>query len=73
LRVDSGAILVSSTVRDIMLGSDLRFDDAGEHLLKGFDGQWRLFAVEPWRLTDKPSQVVRDDHVTHLAYDVAKG
>ena len=40
-----GEILVSSTVRDIMLGSDLRFADAGEHLLKGFDGQWRLFAV----------------------------
>ncbi len=43
---DDGAILVSSTVRDIMLGSDLRFADAGEHRLKGFDGQWRLFAVE---------------------------
>jgi class 3 adenylate cyclase len=43
---DDGAILVSSTVRDIMLGSDLRFADAGEHLLKGFDGQWRLFAVD---------------------------
>ena len=38
-------ILVSSTVRDIVAGSGLRFDDRGQHSLKGVDGDWRLYAV----------------------------
>jgi class 3 adenylate cyclase len=40
-----GQILVSRTVRDLISGSGLVLDDAGEHLLKGIDEQWRLFAV----------------------------
>jgi class 3 adenylate cyclase/alpha-beta hydrolase superfamily lysophospholipase len=40
-----GAIFVSSTVRDMLLGGDMVFDDQGEHTLKGFDRPWRLFAL----------------------------
>jgi class 3 adenylate cyclase len=43
---DDGAVWVSSTVRDMMMGSDVTFSDQGEHTLKGIDGMWRLFAVE---------------------------
>ena len=40
-----GAILVSSTVKDMMLGTDLVFEDRGEHTLKGIDGAWRLYEI----------------------------
>jgi class 3 adenylate cyclase len=40
-----GAVLVSSTVRDLVAGSGIEFDDRGLHQLKGIDGEWRLFAV----------------------------
>jgi class 3 adenylate cyclase len=40
-----GEILVSSTVRDLVAGSGLRFVDRGRATLKGFDGAWQLFAV----------------------------
>ena len=39
-------ILVSSTVRDIVAGSGLRFTDRGQRTLKGVDGEWRLYAVD---------------------------
>ena len=42
---EDGAIFVSSTVRDLLLGSDTRFEDRGEHSLKGFDSPWRLYAL----------------------------
>jgi class 3 adenylate cyclase len=38
-------ILVSGTVRDLVAGSGIRFDDRGSHVLKGVPGDWRLFAV----------------------------
>lgn len=40
-----GEILVSSTSRQLASGSDLSFDDRGEHSLKGVAEPWRLFAV----------------------------
>jgi class 3 adenylate cyclase len=40
-----GEVLVSSTVRDLVAGSGLAFDDRGEHELKGVPGSWRLFAL----------------------------
>jgi len=40
-----GEILVSSTVRDLVAGSDIAFDDRGLHTLKGMSGEWRLFSV----------------------------
>jgi peptide/nickel transport system substrate-binding protein len=40
-------VLVSSTVRDLLAGQGLTFTDRGEQTLKGVDGKWRLYAVEP--------------------------
>jgi pimeloyl-ACP methyl ester carboxylesterase len=41
---DPGEVLVSSTVRDLVSGSGIEFEDRGEHELKGV-GSWRLYAV----------------------------
>jgi len=38
-------VLVSSTVRDLVAGSGIEFEDRGSHRLKGVPGEWRLFAV----------------------------
>jgi class 3 adenylate cyclase len=38
-------VLVSSTLRDLVIGSGLEFDERGTHELKGVPGEWRLFAV----------------------------
>ena len=40
-----GEILTSSTVRDLVAGSGLEFDDRGEQELKGVPGTWRVLAV----------------------------
>jgi class 3 adenylate cyclase len=40
-----GEVLVSSTVKDLVVGSELRFEDRGEHDLKGVPGPWHLWAV----------------------------
>jgi len=40
-----GEILVSGTVKDLVAGSGLRFDDRGAHALKGVPGEWHIFAV----------------------------
>jgi class 3 adenylate cyclase len=40
-----GDILVSSTVKDIVVGSGTRFEDHGQHALKGMPGEWRLFVL----------------------------
>ncbi len=42
-----GEVLVSSTVRDLVVGSSLRFDDRGVHALRGVPGEWRLYALVP--------------------------
>jgi class 3 adenylate cyclase len=42
-----GEILVSRTVKDLVAGSELGFEDRGEHNLKGVPGEWRLFALAP--------------------------
>jgi class 3 adenylate cyclase len=41
----SGEVLVSSTVKDLVAGSGMAFEDRGEAALKGVPGEWRLFAV----------------------------
>ena len=41
---DGGEVLVSSTVKDLVAGSQIRFEDRGEQELKGV-GTWRLYAV----------------------------
>jgi pimeloyl-ACP methyl ester carboxylesterase len=44
---DTGEILVSGTVRDLVAGSGIAFADRGVVTLKGVPGEWRLYAVEP--------------------------
>ncbi len=41
----AGEVLVPSTVKDLVAGSGLVFEDAGEHELKGVPDRWRLFRV----------------------------
>ena len=38
-------VLVSQTVKDLVAGSGLIFEDAGEHELKGVPDRWRLYRV----------------------------
>jgi class 3 adenylate cyclase len=38
-------VLVSSTVKDTVAGSDIHFIDRGSHVLKGIPGKWDLFAL----------------------------
>ncbi|HYY34325.1 MAG TPA: adenylate/guanylate cyclase domain-containing protein [Gaiellaceae bacterium] len=38
-------VLVSSTVKDLVAGSEIGFEDRGSHELKGIPGEWRLYAV----------------------------
>ena len=38
-------VLVSRTVKDLVVGSALVFDDRGDHELKGVPGTWRLYGV----------------------------
>lgn len=40
-----GEVLVSHTVKDLVAGSGLRFEDRGTQTLKGIPGEWRLFSV----------------------------
>ena len=40
-----GEVLVSSTVKDLVAGSGLAFQERGAHELKGIPGEWRLYAV----------------------------
>jgi class 3 adenylate cyclase len=40
-----GEVLVSSTVKDLVAGSGIEFDDRGSHSLKGVPGEWELFAL----------------------------
>ena len=41
----AGEVLVTSTVRDLVVGSRLEFEDRGTSQLKGVPGEWRIFAV----------------------------
>jgi len=41
----AGEVLVSQTVKDLVAGSGIEFEDRGTRELKGIPGEWRLFAV----------------------------
>ena len=41
----AGEVFVSSTVKDLVAGSGIDFEDRGEHELKGVPGSWRIYAV----------------------------
>jgi class 3 adenylate cyclase len=42
----AGEVLVSSTVKDLVTGSGIAFQDHGTHMLKGLPGEWKLFTPE---------------------------
>jgi len=42
-RAAPGEVIVSNTVKDLVAGSGLRFEDRGVHALKGVPGDWRLY------------------------------
>lgn len=44
-RAGASEVLVSGTVRDLVAGSGLEFEDRGVTELKGVPGEWRLYAV----------------------------
>jgi pimeloyl-ACP methyl ester carboxylesterase len=41
----AGEVLVSQTVKDLVAGSGIEFEERGAHALKGIPGEWRLYAV----------------------------
>ncbi len=43
---DAREVLVTGTVRDLVVGSGIVFDDRGRHTLKGVPGEWQVLAVE---------------------------
>ena len=44
-QAEPGSVVVSSTVKDLVAGSGISFQDLGLHELKGVPGEWRLFAA----------------------------
>ena len=42
-----GEVLVTSTVKDLVVGSEIEFEDHGEHTLKGVPGDWAIFRASP--------------------------
>jgi class 3 adenylate cyclase len=50
------AVLVTSTVKDLVAGSGIRFADRGEHAFKGVPDEWHLFEVEADESSYKPRQ-----------------
>ena len=45
----AGEVLVSQTVKDLVVGSGIDFEDRGSHTLKGVPGEWRLYASQTTR------------------------
>jgi class 3 adenylate cyclase len=56
-----GEILVTRTIRDLVVGSDLEMRDRGSHPFKGVDGDWQVFAVG-----DEASAGERSPAITQL-------
>ncbi len=45
-KAGAGEVMVSSTVKDAVAGSDIELEDRGSHILKGIPGEWGLFAAK---------------------------
>jgi class 3 adenylate cyclase len=58
-----GEVLLSSTVKDLVVGSELQFEERGEHELKGVPGRWRVLALADERRTH-PALDGPADHMT---------
>jgi len=46
-KAEPGGVLVSGTVKDLVSGSGIDFQEYGVHQLKGISGEWKLFAARP--------------------------
>ena len=66
-RAQADEVLVSSTVRDVLAGSELRFIDRGPHELKGFADQWRLYVVDVESVHDRSDASTTAETPTALA------
>jgi class 3 adenylate cyclase len=44
-KAEPGGVLVSGTVKDLVSGSGINFQDYGDYQLKGIPGDWRLFSA----------------------------
>ncbi len=55
-RAGPGEVLVSGTVRDLSVGSDIPFRDLGAHPLKGVEGEWRVYATGEGLPATTPTQ-----------------
>lgn len=62
-RASRGEVLVSSTVKDLVVGSGIDFADRGSHELKGVPGEWRLLAVADHRAAPPLAATGRRDDV----------
>jgi hypothetical protein len=49
---EASEVLVSQTVKDLVAGSGLEFDERGEHILKGIPDAWRILAARSLRETN---------------------
>ncbi len=43
MRAGPSEVVVSSTVKDLVAGSGIKFEDNGSHVLKGVPGEWHLY------------------------------
>jgi hypothetical protein len=68
-------VLVSSAVRDLVVGSGIEFADRGTYELKGVPGQWQLLAVAGMRANGEPAEVRKaaDDPLAPNATLATKG
>jgi class 3 adenylate cyclase len=41
----AGEVMISRTVKDLVAGSGIKFEDAGEHSLKGLEEKWQLYKI----------------------------
>jgi class 3 adenylate cyclase len=60
-------VLVSSTVKDLVVGSGISFADRGTQELKGVPGEWSLFAVDKVEMPPS-SQLVPDAREHRLSF-----
>jgi class 3 adenylate cyclase len=44
-KAEANQVMVSSTVKDLVAGSGIQFEDRGMHMLKGIPGEWHLYRV----------------------------
>src|SRR5207237_196427 len=61
-----GEVLVSQTVKDLVVGSGLRFAERGEHELKGVPGEWRLYALGDAPAAAQPAPPPLDAAAAHM-------